>query len=315
MKRSFGVVGSQAAVAQGFAIQPTRDRTQVAAAGMLIVALVMAGSNGIIASGISLPSLQTVLMRTVIAAFALGLMLATSRAHLKAAVHKKEAGFVALAGASLAATWLFLFEAYEYVGVGLSTVLMYCAPIIVMALSPIVFRESLSKTKVVGFCVVVLGAALVNGVALQGGMSAYGIGCGLASAVCFASMLILNKKASHIDGVEKVFIEIASAALVVMLYSLICHGVTLQMVLVEASSDMLPLLALGLSTAIGNFFYLKGVDKLPMQSVAVLGYVEPLAAVGLGALVLGESLLPLQLVGATLIIAGAVYSEVSRKAK
>ena len=295
MKRSFGTVGSQAAVAQSFAIHATGDRTQIAASGMLVVALVMAGSNGIIASGISLPSLQTVLMRTVIAALALGLMLATSRVRLKAAEHKKEACFVALAGASLAATWLFLFEAYEYVGVGLSTVLMYCAPIIVMALSPIVFRESLTKTKVVGFCAVVIGAALVNGVALQGGVSVYGIGCGLASAVCFAAMLVLNKKASHIDGVEKVFIEIAAAAVVVMLYSLACHGVTLQMVLAEASSDMILLVALGLSTAIGNFFYLKGVDKLPMQSVAVLGYVEPLAAVGLGALVLGESLLPLQL--------------------
>lgn len=282
---------------------------------MLIVALVMAGSNGIIASGISLPNLQTVLMRTIIAASALGLLLVVSHTRLKAAEHKREAGLVALAGASLAATWLFLFEAYDLVGVGLSTVLMYCAPIIVMVLSPIVFRERLTRTKVVGFCVVVLGAALVNGVALNGGMSAYGVGCGLASALCFASMLILSKKASHIDGIEKVFIEIASAAVVVMLYSFVCHGVTLHMVLAEASSDMLPLMALGLSAAIGNFFYLKGVDKLPMQSVAVLGYVEPLAAVGLGALVLGESLLPLQLVGATLIIAGAVYSEVSRKAK
>lgn len=282
---------------------------------MLIVALVMAGSNGIIASGISLPNLQTVLMRTVIAALALGILLAVSRTRLKAAEYKKEVGLVALAGASLAATWLFLFEAYDLVGVGLSTVLMYCAPIIVMVLSPIVFREHLTKSKVAGFCVVVLGAALVNGVALNGGMSVYGVGCGLASALCFASMLILNKKASHIDGIEKVFIEIASAAVVVMLYSLIYHGVTLRMVLAEATPDMLPLMLLGLSTAIGNFFYLKGVDKLPMQSVAVLGYVEPLAAVGLGALVLGESLLPLQLVGATLIIAGAVYSEVSRKAK
>ena len=51
------------------------------------------------------------------------------------------------------------------------------------------------------------------------------------------------------------------------------------------------------------------MGSLSAQSVAVLGYEEPLSAVAMGALFLGETLLPVQMLGAACIVFGAVVSE------
>ena len=122
-------------------------------------------------------------------------------------------------------------------------------------------------------------------------------------------MMMLSKKAVHIAGIEKVFIEIAAAAVMVGIYSLVIKGASFSLVLGIGASDIVPLALLGISTALANYLYLKSLSVLSAQSVSVLGYAEPLSAVLLGAVVLGESMLPVQMAGAGLIVLGALASE------
>ena len=288
-----------------------RVSAQSVATIMLMTSLIMAGGNGVLASAVSLPSYQIVLLRAVLAAVILGVMLVASRKPSVALAHKGELGMLVGAGVALGADWLFLFEAYAYAGVGLATILCYCAPIIVMALSPFLFGERFTVPKVIGFVVVFAGAFLVNSSALQGGASLYGITCGLASAVCLALMMMLSKKAVHVVGLEKVFIEIAAAAAVVAVYAVLVRGVGFDMLAGIDVYQAIPIVLLGISTALGNFLYLKALDVLPAQSASVLGYAEPLSAVAFGAVFLGETLAPLQVLGAACIIGGALLSELS----
>ena len=273
---------------------------------MLLISLVMSGSNGIFASGVSLPSHEIVLFRAAMGAAILAVILLIAHKPLAALRYKREGLMLVLAGITMAANWLFLYEAYEFVGVSMSTILCYCAPIIVMALSPLLFRESFTAAKVIGFSIVVAGGVLVNSIALQGGAPIQGIVCGLSAACAFAAMIILNKKAEHIEGLEKTFIQVSVAAIVVIAYIVICKKPTFNV----QASDALPLLALGINTAVGNFLYFKALGSLGAQSVAVLGYVEPLSSVFMSAVILGEALLPLQAAGAALIIAGALVCEI-----
>ena len=284
-----------------------------AATAVLVASLVMSGGNGVLASAVSLPSYQIVFLRASLGAAILGIMLAVSRKPSVSLAHKGELAMLVGAGAALGADWLFLFEAYVYAGVGMSTILCYCAPIIVMALSPLVFGERFTASKLAGFAVVVVGAALVNGSALQGGVSLYGIACGLASAVCLALMIMLSKKVVHVAGLEKVFIEIASAAVVVGAYTVLFKGGVPDVLAIVNANEAAPLVLLGVSTALGNFLYLKALDALPAQSVSVLGYVEPLAAVAFGAVFLGETMAFLQMLGAAGIICGALVSELPKR--
>ena len=76
------------------------------------------------------------------------------------------------------------------------------------------------------------------------------------------------------------------------------------------AGDWSAVLLLGLvNTGVGCGLYFSAIGRLPAQSVAVCGYLEPLFAVVLSALLLHETMTPLQIAGAALIIGGAVYGE------
>ncbi len=81
-----------------------------------------------------------------------------------------------------------------------------------------------------------------------------------------------------------------------------------------SSGDWLPVLWLGLvNTGIGCFFYFSSIGQLPAQSVAVCGYLEPFSAVLMSALALHETMTGWQVLGAVLIIGGALYGELKKQ--
>ena len=50
-----------------------------------------------------------------------------------------------------------------------------------------------------------------------------------------------------------------------------------------------------------------------MQTVAICGYLEPLSAVVFSVIFLKETMLPIQIIGAVLIIGGAMLGEYRKK--
>ena len=67
------------------------------------------------------------------------------------------------------------------------------------------------------------------------------------------------------------------------------------------------------NTGIGCLLYFSAVAKLPVQTVAVVGYLEPLSAVVFSAVLLGEAITPVRLMGAALVIGGAIFCELAGK--
>lgn len=84
-----------------------------------------------------------------------------------------------------------------------------------MALSPLLFHEKLTWIKVLGLFYVCGGAALING--WWDAVNVSGFLCGMMSAICYAAMLILNKKAAGVDGMENSLLQMVSAAATVLL--------------------------------------------------------------------------------------------------
>ncbi|MBQ8748040.1 MAG: DMT family transporter, partial [Clostridia bacterium] len=68
-----------------------------------------------------------------------------------------------------------------------------------------------------------------------------------------------------------------------------------------------------LNTGIGCYFYFSSIGKLPVQTVAICGYLEPLSAVVFSVIFLKETMLPIQIIGAVLIIGGAMLGEYRKK--
>lgn len=115
-----------------------------------IVALLIFGSNGVIASYVPLPSEEIVLMRTLIGSSALILVLPLSRSKLDGGALRPGSAQTALRRRCLGANWALLFEAYKLMSVSLATLLYYTAPVMVLLLSPLLLRERQSAPRVPG---------------------------------------------------------------------------------------------------------------------------------------------------------------------
>ena len=165
-------------------------RTKIASMKYLlcfIAAVMMFGSSGIVASTLPLSAFEVCLMRLIIGALSMGLIFVVTRQRLPRHVGRRQYLFVALSGACLGLAMMTIFAAYRLLGVGLGAVLAATAPVITMALSPLLFKERLRIPVMVGFAIVVGGLLLLNASALEGALSVPGILMGLAAAASTAS--------------------------------------------------------------------------------------------------------------------------------
>ena len=144
-----------------------------------ISALLLFGSNGIVASFIALSSYEIVLLRTLIGSILLIVLFTLSKGKMTFFRHKKQFLCLAVSGIAMGASWMFLYEAYVRIGVSIASLLYYCGPVIVMVLSPLLFKEKLTALKIAGFLSVLIGVFLINGNALTGDSDNFGIICGL----------------------------------------------------------------------------------------------------------------------------------------
>ena len=277
-----------------------------------IFALLLFGSNGIVASFIDLSSQNIVLLRTLIGSILLIAIFFISGGKLTFYKHKKQFLFLAVSGIAMGTSWMFLYEAYARIGVSIASLLYYCGPVIVMALSPLLFKERLTVNKVLGFLAVVVGVVLINGNAFDVTGDLFGITCGLLSAVMYAFMVVCNKKAKDIIGLENSTLQLTIAFLTVAIFVGLKQGYAMRI----PPTSIVPIFILGLlNTGIGCYFYFSSIGKLNVQTVAICGYLEPLSAVLFSVAFLKETMLPLQIIGAVLIIGGAMYSELKRICK
>ena len=273
-----------------------------------IFSSILFGINGIVASYIHLASSEIVLFRTWIGGIFLVLLFGLGKYRFTFYQYKKECAFIGIAGLAMGASWMFLYEAYQQVGVSIATLTYYSGPILVMALAPVVYKERITWKKLVGFAAVVLGLLwIVGGDNWDIRYNTWGLVCGFSAAAMYAVMVLFNKRAVHIRGMENTILQLAAAGVLVSVFV----GVRVGWPEVQREEEWIPFLVLGvINTGIGCYFYFSSIGNLPVQTVAVCGYLEPLFAVLFSALFLGERLAGIQLLGVAFMIAGAVYSEV-----
>lgn len=271
-----------------------------------ILALLLFGSNGIVASYILLNSYEIVLLRTLIGGLFLIAVFAVSRRKFRGLENKRHFGYLIISGIAMGASWMFLYEAYTRIGVGTATLAYYCGPVIVMALAQVLFRERLTGIKLIGFLSVLIGMFLVNYRALLDGGVSWGLLCGILSAVMYAVMVIFNKKAASIKGLENSMCQLAVSFIAVAFFTLIKQGAAFH---IPAQSIFAILLLGVVNTGIGCYLYFSSIPQLPAQSVAICGYLEPASALIFSVILLNERLTFIQLIGTVMIIGGAAFGE------
>lgn len=274
--------------------------------GKYIASLLLLGSTGTVAAQINLPSYDVVFWRVLLGSLCVVAFCLATKRRLTVWRQKRDALFLLLGGVVLAGNWLFLFESYAEIGVGLSIILDYCGPALVILVSPFLYHERLTAPKVLTLAASMTGIVCISSQALQGGISMWGIFCSIVAAVFFAGMVLCNKEIKGTDGLAASAAQLVVASVIISGYVLFKGSNPFAF----ASSDAWAIVFLGcVNAGLCYALYFPSVRVLPVQTVAICGYLEPLASVLLSVVVLQELLTPLQWLGAVLILGSAIWCE------
>ena len=279
----------------------------------LIGSMLIFGTVGLVRVNIALPSAFIAMVRGFLGAafILLVLLLGKSRLDLKAI--KNNALYLVLSGAFIGVNWILLFESFRFTTVATATLCYYMAPVFVVVASPFILKARVSPLKWACVIVALLGMTLVSepwsmGIGDDG---AIGILLALGAAFFYASVTLLNKKMKDISSYDTTVVQLFSASLVIVPYVIFVDDITAEMF--DPTSIVL-LLVLGIvHTGFAYTLFFGSIKALPADTVALFGYIDPIVAVLLSALLLKEPMTVFGIIGAVLIIASTLVSELFDK--
>ena len=277
------------------------------AKGMMALAMFIFGTLAPFVRNIQVSSGELALYRAVLAAVLVGGYLLLTRQKLSVSSVKKELLLLLLSGAAMGVNWILLFEAYKYTTVSVATLSYYFAPVIVMVVCPLLFKEKLTAKQIICFVMSTAGLVLITGTAGGGSQDLLGIAFGLGAAAFYATVMLLNKFIKGVMGLHRTFIQFLAAIVVLMPYVAFTSGFTIGAL---SGAGWASLLVVGLvHTGITYCMYFSALKELPGQKVAILSYIDPLVAVLVSVVWLHEDITASQVIGGLLILGFTLWSE------
>lgn len=276
---------------------------------MLSVSMAIFGTLAIFTRNISVSSGELALYRAIMAAILLTCYLAVKKQRIDFKAIKKEIPLLLFSGMAMGINWILLFEAYKYTTVSVATLSYYFAPVIVTVVCPFLFKERLTKKQIICFVMSTIGLILIIGVENLGGggKDLLGIMFGLGAATFYATVILLNKFIKNVAGLHRTVLQFYSAIVILVPYVMVSGGSTLGGL---DGKGWICLLIVGLvHTGITYCMYFSALKDLSGQEASILSYIDPLVAVLVSVILLGESMTVLQVIGGGLILGFTLWNE------
>jgi len=187
---------------------------------------------------------------------------------------------------------------------GLSAVFYATAPITLMMLARAFGLERLTRRKVAGALLAFTGVVLLFSSELSAQVPLLPLGAVFASTLVspLGSTLLKLGPAQSAIGVNAVGCALGAAMCLVWSFALgESHAVP------HTAAAILPVVYLTLAGSLGAFLLWSWlVHHAPLSKISYIAVIVPLVALGLGALLLHERVLPLTLAGSAVVLAGVV---------
>jgi drug/metabolite transporter (DMT)-like permease len=205
-----------------------------------------------------------------------------------------------LGGVGYVVESLCYFAALTRISAGLTALLLYLYPALVVVLSAVVLRHRPGRIAIGCVVVATIGTALTIGPVAGG--QALGVALGLAAAASYAIYIVLSSTAAAGVG------PLATSAVVMAACGLVYDALAVGTGAALPSSAgawlaLAGVTVLGTVVAVAAFF--AALALLGPSDTAVLSTLEPVVSVGVAAVALSESLSAVQLTGGALVV-GAV---------
>jgi drug/metabolite transporter (DMT)-like permease len=196
------------------------------------------------------------------------------------------------------------FTSLKTVPAAVTSILLYLYPVIVMLLAAVFLGERLGRVRVAALLIAVAGVfAVVDPLSAHGSIDRAGVLFGLATAAIYATYILTGRVL-----LRDVPAVVATAAIATT------AGVTLA-IAGAAGGQLRPLSAGGyalagsmaiVATAIPATLFLAGLARIGATRAAIISTLEPATTVVLAALLLGEGLGAIRLLGGAVVLVAAV---------
>lgn len=291
----------------------------------VLIAMLLWGSLGVFVKNISLDSVEIAFFRGIIGSVFLGIVLFVRMQNNKKLEEnnkledenkkpgKKGIIILIISGMAIGLNWVFLFNSYNYITVANATIVYYLAPVIVIFVSPIFLKEKLTLKKVLSVICSMIGLVLIvrTGQSSSNINLTQGIINAFLAACLYASVIILNKFIKNVDDYTKTFIQLFMASMVLLPWVIYRNNI-----LFDSPKSIILIAILGIAhTGIAYCLYFSAMKELKAQSIAILGYLDPVSSVVFSIFLLKEPFSIYQLIGGVIILLSAVIAERNPKPK
>lgn len=216
-----------------------------------------------------------------------------------------EAWKIILLSALRAITSVTLLIGYVNISSGIAATINFMYPVIVTLTMVIFFGEKRSAVDYLAILASIFGVYLLasgDSIVAHGGNTKLGLTCSLISAFSFAAYYIVMKqvKADKIEVVKFTTWIMMLSAFYFIICAFIFNG---NLTIITDAKSWLNALGLGLwATMVSNITGVKGIRRIGPTMTSVLGALQPVTAVILGVLFLGEHLYLRSLIGISIIL-------------
>ena len=203
-------------------------------------------------------------------------------------------------------TSITLLIGYANISSGIASTINFMYPVIVTICMMLFFGEKRSFMDIVAILVSIFGVYLLasgDSIMVEGGNTRVGLICSLISAFSFAAYYIAMKqmRADKIEVVKFTTWVMLLSALYFIVCAFIFEG---RITMITGGKNWLNILGLGLwATMVSNITGVKAIRRIGPTHTSILGALQPVTAVILGVLFLGEHLYIRSFIGIILILA------------
>ncbi len=201
-------------------------------------------------------------------------------------------------------TSILLFISYNYVDVGIAGMILYTYPLIVMVLSIIIYKEKFKVKKFACLLISILGLFIMLDTK-AGNINILGVTLVMIAALCYAIYIlgVSNPLFKNINSYVITFYISVTSAVMGGGIGIITHSFNHK---INFYGIIAILLIAFISTVIALMAFLKGVKLIGPTNSAIFSALEPIVALILGVIVLGEPLTLKVIAGSSLIVISIV---------
>ena len=207
---------------------------------------------------------------------------------------------------------LTYFTAMQHTSLAVAGVLLYTAPIFVMLLSALLFRETITVKKILALALAFCGCALVSGLGTDSRISAAGLLWGLGAGISYALYSIFGRYAIQ-RGYGSWTMTFYSFLFCSALSIFLCDWQAVAPV-VGQPIQLIWILGLGFITAFAPYvLYSLGLQSVENSRASILASIEPVVAATVSVVVFAEPMSLTAACGIALVLAAIILLSIHKK--